>query len=181
MARTTRHNNADKIADLLDRFERSKDDMIRIIATEVQEFALDNFRKQGFVDKTLDPWEKRAKPVPRDQGRNILVDSGALQNSIQIIDQRWPHAVVGTKGVAYGAIHNEGGSIRVLITQRMRRFFWAKYYETGMEPYKFMALTRKTYFDIDIPQRKFLGHSETLNDRIHLALRRFVRDQIKRT
>lgn len=46
--------------------------------------------------------------------------------------------------VAYGALHEFGGLVRV--TARMRRFFWARYYDTGLEKYKRMAITRKRRF-----------------------------------
>ena len=42
----------------------------------------------------------------------------------------------------------------------MRRFFWAKFKETGKEYWKGLALTKKTHFDI--PKRKFIGDSKAL-------------------
>ena len=43
----------------------------------------------------------------------------------------------------YAKIHNEGG--KILITPKMRRFFWAKFKETGKEYWKGLALTKNTF------------------------------------
>ena len=40
--------------------------------------------------------------------------------------------------VPYAAIHNEGGKITV--TGKMKKFFWAKFKETGEVGWKYMAL-----------------------------------------
>ncbi len=62
---------------------------------------------------------------------------------------------VGTK-VKYAAIHELGGHSVVPITPNSRKAFWAKFFETGDEKFKWMALTKKTRFDIRIPARPFL-------------------------
>jgi hypothetical protein len=78
--------------------------------------------------------------------------------------------------MSYAAIHNNGGKIPV--TPKMRKFFWAKYYERAgnvtklksgkasaskrnvalsseVQFYKNMALTKRAH--ITIPQRQFIG------------------------
>jgi len=70
---------------------------------------------------------------------------------------------VGTR-VPYAAIHEYGGTIpaRVQpITPRMRSFFWARWYATGGEKWKHMALKRKSPAlnipAISMPARPFLS------------------------
>lgn len=58
--------------------------------------------------------------------------------------------------VPYANIHERGGTITVTVTSKMRRFFWAKYSETGDEKWKHMALTQKTQFTIKIRPRPYL-------------------------
>ena len=82
---------------------------------------------------------------------------------------------VGTE-VPYAAIHNEGGDI--IVTPRMKRFFWAKYRETNggswkrnakndeAEFWKTLAL-KKAGSVIHIPQRRFIGESQELTDKIN--------------
>lgn len=85
---------------------------------------------------------------------------------------------VGTS-VPYAEIHNEGGEI--VVTPRMKRFFWAKYRETNggswkrnakneeAEFWKTLAL-KKAGSIIHIPQRKFIGESLELTDKINTTI-----------
>lgn len=93
--------------------------------------------------------------------------------------------------MVYAPVHNWGGEIDVTVTDRMRRFAWAKFYKaSGKEKsrhrakkrvkrrtkpkelnpqaqfWRNMALTKKKKLHIRIPQRQFMGESEELNSRI---------------
>lgn len=65
--------------------------------------------------------------------------------------------------VPYAALHEYGGTVRVPVTERMRGFFWARFYEAGgagspeAEKWKAMALTRQTVFTIEIEARPYAG------------------------
>ena len=59
-----------------------------------------------------------------------------------------------TSSEPYTALHNEGGTITV--TGKMKRFFWAKFKETGEVGWKYMALMKVGQV-IKIPQRQFIG------------------------
>jgi len=181
MARRRRNNNADKIGALRKKVDRAKDDMARIIATEALEHFNDSFQNQGFTDRALDPWQKRQKPAPRDSGRNLLVDSGALQNSLTVVRQQFNDIRVSAVGVPYARIHNEGGTIKVQVTPAMKRYFWAMWSKTGEEAYKYMALTKKSQFRIDIPQRKFMGNSKQMVTNINKAVRSHLNHLIRET
>ena len=67
---------------------------------------------------------------------------------------------------SYAAIHNEGGTITVKVTEKMRKYFWAMYYKTQDSRYKWMALTEKETLTIHIPKRQFIGESYTLNKQL---------------
>jgi len=58
--------------------------------------------------------------------------------------------------VPYAAIHEFGGEISIPVTAKMRSFFWAMFYDTKDEKWKFMALTKKTVFKIDMPKRSYI-------------------------
>lgn len=129
-----------------------------------------NFERQGFFAKA---WQRRKSPVRGDG--HILVASGDLRRSIMSRSDATSITFYSTS--PYAAIHNEGGEIKV--TPRMKRFFWAKYYEaTGSvslrkngaprqnkknrqltanaEFWRAMALM-KVGKTIKIPKRTFLG------------------------
>lgn len=81
------------------------------------EFIDDNFANQGFTDKSNKPWKKRKKRPGRkarlqDEGRAILVKSGALRrgwnNDTKIVGM----AVHFSNTQVQTEIHNEGGIIK---------------------------------------------------------------------
>lgn len=59
--------------------------------------------------------------------------------------------------VPYAAIHEFGGTITISITQKMRSFFWAMYIETKEENWKYMALTKKTEFEVVMGERAYIA------------------------
>ena len=114
-----------------------------------------NFRVGGFVDKPFQKWKKSTYPG----SRTTMVKSGNTRRDIKKLKVTQNQIVVGIgKHNHYAEIHNEGG--KTPITPKMRRFFWAKFKETGKEYWKFLAITKKTH--LDIPQRKFIGDSKAL-------------------
>lgn len=66
-----------------------------------------NFRNQGFEDSTIDPWKAR-KSNYKSKGRSILIKSGLLRRSIQILGMSGNTVVIGTKGIKYAKRHNSG-------------------------------------------------------------------------
>lgn len=89
-----------------------------------------------------------------------LVDSGNLKNSFYGIISK--NGVTIYNNAKYAGIHNFGGRIR--ITNKMRKFFWSKYYSTNDNKWKYMAITDKKY--ITIPQRQFMGITRELKTNI---------------
>lgn len=159
-------------------------DILNDIRVEVSEEFDRNFERKAFFTK---PWKQR-----RREGKGtLLVQSGKLRRSIRarVVGQ----SVVFTSSEPYAAIHNDGGSITV--TPKMRRFFWAKYYEVAgkvryrksggiskasmrhsaeAEAWRAMALM-KTGSKIQIPQRQFIGDAP----QVRKAVERITKEHIK--
>lgn len=104
---------------------------------------------------------------PSDQGPLRIV-SGRLFRSLQVAfnqSTREGRTFANIEGyqltygkessVPYANIHEKGGTFTVMITDRMRRFFWAMWRETGEIRYFRMAITKKKSFSITIPKRAY--------------------------
>lgn len=131
-----------------------------------------NFERKAFFTKK---WKNR-----KMDGTGSLLNvkgGGGLRGSIRAT--AGSNSLRFTSSLPYAAIHNEGG--RIKITPKMKRFFWAKYYEYSgavsfkkngtrgqnkrniklsreAEFYKNLAL-KKVGDYIVIPQRQFIGHA----------------------
>jgi phage gpG-like protein len=146
--------------------------ILRDLKVELSDEFDKNFERQAFFSEA---WQRRRSPLR--PGGTTLVDTGALRRSIG--SRIEGDSIIFTTSLPYAAIHNEGGEIEV--TAKMRRFFWAKYYEasgafgrrkdgslrqdkrtrqlsTAAEFWKCMALM-KVGHKIRIPKRAFLGFS----------------------
>lgn len=146
-----------------------------------------NFERQSFFGEA---WQRRKSPIR--QGDHILVDTGRLRRSIQ--SRTTDNSITFFTEEPYAAIHNEGGEI--VVTTKMKRYFWHKYYETvgsfdrkkdgsrsnnkrtvqlseEAEFWKFMAL-KKVGTTIKIPRRRFLGTSPE----VEKAVREIIEENI---
>lgn len=145
------------------------------IRVEVTEEIDLNFERQAFFNEA---WQRRKSPS--HGSGHLLVSSGALRRDIgSRIDDT---SITFTTTLPYAAIHNEGGEIQV--TERMKRYFWHKYYETagaftrrkdGSQSRSSRNLSRHTEADfwkamalmkvgsvVRIPRRRFIGTSPQL-------------------
>ena len=86
-----------------------------------------------------------------------------LMSSIEVRPQGKSSVVISANS-PYAAIHQFGGTLKptIPITSRMRKFFWAKYFETGFDSWKVLALTKKKELKpvIHIPARPFITLTE---------------------
>lgn len=146
--------------------EYLQDDVYTVIGVEAQKHFRQNFEEEGFVDKSVEKWASRkTKRTGSTNGQKVMTKSSDLAESIDY-EVRKPDVIIKTDK-EYAQIHNEGGEITV--TPKMRRYFWAlhkQFKEAGDEDmadqYKGMALAKK----LTMPQRKFIGESQTMNDNI---------------
>ena len=150
------------------------DTLIRNILSDMRVDLLDefdrNFERQSYFGRA---WQRRKSPL-RDGA--LLQQSGALRRSIKR-PRMSDTGVTFSSSLPYAGIHNDGGEIEV--TAKMKRFFWAKYYEASgsvtkrkdgtarrtkrnvartvaAEFYRRMALMRVGQ-KIRMPERRFIG------------------------
>lgn len=85
--------------------------------------------------------------------------SKGLMSTIEVRPQGKSSIVISANS-PYAAIHQYGGTLTptILITSKMRKFFWAKYYNTGLVNWKAMAITKKKELKptIRIPARPYI-------------------------
>lgn len=142
----------------------------------------DNFRRGGYVGGGLHPW-----PVTRRQqsgGKAANSQYGPLMSarknlygSIRYVPGD-AQVVVGTS-VPYAAVHNQGATITThpRVTPKMQKFAWRQFFaaggknapaDSGAGFWKGLALTKKDKLTVTakIPQRKFLGQSQELSEKV---------------
>lgn len=153
-----------KMKEIQKKYKNLKRRLPRMVGQVAVNFSKDNFRRQGFLDGgRVNKWKKR-KYDNGNQGKALLTQSSRLKKSVAIIRASPSEIVIGTRGVPYGNIHNEGGKVRQTVTNKQRAFFWAKYKASGNEMYKRMAMSSK--LEIRIPRRKFMGDSTDLQQQM---------------
>lgn len=122
------------------------------------DFIHSNFETQGFTDSAFQAWPQRKQNI----SYNLLRVTNTLFNSINVESSNSERIVFGADA-PYAQIHNEGGTLSIQITKKARKYFWFMYKQTGKNMWKSMALTKKERLSIKIPQRQFMGHSETFS------------------
>lgn len=85
--------------------DKFKKNIPRIAGVESMKFFKQSFRRQGFHDVTLVKWQKRKDK--KDQGRAILIKSGALRKSLRI-SRITKRGFSVSSELPYSAVHNEG-------------------------------------------------------------------------
>ena len=134
-------------------------DLPKKVGEKALQFFLASFIKQGFTDTSFIPWVKRKD----DLTHKLLNQSYALKASGKIDKADLTEVNISFgEGLNYAAIHNEGGTITVKVSAKMKRFFWYMYKKTEDEKWKWMALTKNETLTIKIPKRQYIGESETL-------------------
>ena len=146
-----------------------------------------NFERQAFFSEA---WQRRKRPLR--PGWHILVETGGLRRSVR--SEIKESSIVFYSEHPAAAIHNEGGEI--VVTERMKRFFWHKYYSTAgsfgrkkdgsrrndkrtlqlsdeADFWKAMALM-KAGSKIRIPQRRFIGTSPE----VEATVREIIEDNL---
>jgi phage gpG-like protein len=185
------NNEAHKLAEVRINFQRGLPRAAEDISYVAEQFFRRSFALHGSLNGGLHPWKQRAFEFPGPK-RAILIKRGRLRDSVR-------RSVVGNvahikSNEPYSEIHNEGGQIP--ITPKMRRFFWAMYYQAtkGMtrtkkgslsksaanlklsqtaQIWRNLALTKKTHFTM--PPRPFMYHSIELMGKIDRYITKFIR------
>lgn len=149
----------------VEQVRRALDQMPAKIGNLAERHFKESFRRKGFEDDGFQPW-----PARKRQGLgSLMIVTGALKRSIRRvrITTNSVTIVAGDGKVGYAQIHNEGGTVHPTVTDKMRKLAWAKSKsarnsaEASM--WKGLALTKQSSLSIDIPQRKFMGQSASLD------------------
>ena len=119
------------------------------IGNTAKNFFVENFRKQGFDDKSVQKWKPRKRTTYKtksgklvdDTTRAILVKEGDLRRSIIRVPNRAAMSVKIQTNLDYAKIHNEG---------LMGKAF-------GKHPFK-------------MPKRQFIGDSYNLNEKVKAVI-----------
>ncbi|GIZ15291.1 phage virion morphogenesis protein [Capnocytophaga catalasegens] len=139
------------------------------VRTKLKEEFDKNFERKAFFDKR---WNETKLINKRG---SLMMRSGKLRRSINAKVQG--NSVIFTSNMPYAALHNEGGVIKV--TQKMKKFFWAKYIEAGkkgIQAEQFKALALKKVGDtIAIEQRQFIGEHPMVYRWIRFYLRKNIK------
>lgn len=151
-----------------------QNDLTTIVEREALIFFADNFRRGGFSDIAFVKWKKGYKGAGA-----TLVKFGHLRDSIQTISKTKNKVIVGSVGIAYAKMHNEG--IDMVVTPQQRKFFWAMYHKfagqkgegqkakrmnSEAQKWRAMAMSKT----IKMPKRQFIGRSRILSNTINKAI-----------
>jgi phage gpG-like protein len=134
-----------------------------LVGNEAVNFALDNFKMQGFQGATFQPWIKRKVSWVKNKraGRNLLIDSGRLRRTIRITQMTTNYVAIGTD-VKYAKAHNEGVN-GLGVIQTVKGFSRKSSLSSG-EVTRVRPHTRR--INMRIPKRQYLGDSPYLQQRL---------------
>lgn len=164
-----------------------------------------NFRLGGFVNGGLHSWaeaKRLSAPGSSAASRYGTLLSGRNHLFSSIVYYPSDYSVRVANNLVYAPVHNWGATVSPTVTDRMRRFAWAKFYEaSGREKktafgkknrksspalpppdnpqanfWKGLALTKKSKLSVKVPQRQFIGESEELNKAIYDRLENEIRN-----
>ena len=97
-------DNKFKLGAKLDKLLKEKAELPSELGNMSKNFFVENFKRQGFLDSTVERWAPRKHA---DAGRAILVQSGDLRKSIRILRKSKDTVVIGSD-LKYAGYHNSG-------------------------------------------------------------------------
>lgn len=169
------------IEETIKALEQLKTEIPTIVGNEAVTFFVRGFRNQGFTNQSLVLWKKGYKTAGA-----TLVRAGHLRDSIEILSKTPASVTVGSKGIRYAKLHNEGAVLQ--ITPKQRAYFWAMYYKLAgnkskssktpnqkAEAFRRMALAKTLTF----PKRQFIGESQVLEETLSKALAKRLNQLLK--
>lgn len=176
---------------MLQEMQRTCDRVIPVrVGKEVVSSVRQNFRSGGFYG---DQWKRtKRQDVPFKGAAGsygpLLSRTAHLMSSTDYIPGKGRVTIRNT--VPYAVYHNEGAETSV--TAKMKKFFWAKYYESGggkkqgkkkeipkeAEFWQAMAL-KKPGSTIVLPKRQFLGPSPKVDEIVTTTINSELEKYIK--
>lgn len=147
----------------------------------------ENFRLGGFRNGGLKEWKRPKRynengTTAGSQYGTLLSSRRHLYSSFVYTGQNFRTRIYNP--VPYASAHNDGETITVPVTDKMRKMGWARHYAAGgnksgspeAEFWKRFALTPKTQLRIKMPERPILKESAELN----AALNRKADNEIRK-
>jgi phage gpG-like protein len=128
------------------------------LKVELTELFDRNFEDKGFFGTA---WQDVKHPVDRG---SLLNRNGFLRNSI--LSDVDGYGVKFSSSLEYAAIHNEGGETHPRVTPQMRGWAFAMYKKTKLKMYLAIALTKQATLTVKIPERRFIGDHERVDQAI---------------
>lgn len=101
------------------KLQRSISTLPTILGNEGVNWVKDNFRRQGYPDKSFTAWKARAANSKRNKGRGLLIDTGRLSRSPRIMSTGPLRVDIGVD-VPYAKAHNDGFSGVVTVKSHSR-------------------------------------------------------------
>lgn len=98
--------------DNLRKFAQFKRTAPKVIANNSLNWFLKGFRTGG-GQTDAGKWQPRKPGAKRNEGRALLVNTGALRRDLQVISAVFGKIVLGTKRIPYAIRHNEGTTDRL--------------------------------------------------------------------
>lgn len=154
-----------------------------IIAVIIQKSIAQNFRSGGRTDGSGSgkfdsggsvKWKALAAETNRERGRRGRSAANPLQDTRQlassIIVRASGNGINISSNKAYAALQQFGGTITptIPITPKVRKYFWARWYESKDDKWKGLALTKKTSLTptIKVPARPYIVMQSEDTERI---------------
>lgn len=158
---------------------RAKEQIIpKLIGNEVVNFTLDNFRRQGYLGDTFEPWRKRKPAGRKSSTRALLVLSGRGRRSIRVTRADQDIVAVGSD-VPYMKAHNEGSTALVTVKPHTRNRYGKEKVGAGIFSIKSRKERTRTITAIKgisrvkqhqrrmrLPKRQIIGKSQYLVNRL---------------
>ncbi len=147
------------------------------VKVELDEEFDKNFERKAFFDRQWAPLSPYYHPMTG----SMLLRTGALRKSIH-------SRLVGNSSInyysslRYAGIHNEGGIIEqnFVPTSKQRRFFFAKYKQTGDEKFRRSAMAKRIHRKIAIPARPFIGDHPKVREAIGEIATEIIAQEIQK-
>jgi len=168
------------LANLAQKWDKEENGLMPELGMIGVNFFQDRFRARAWTDKRAEKWKPRKK---KDKGRGkraLLVKSGALRNSIHVKSSTLSSVIISTPK-KYAAVHNFGFNGTVKVRAHSRRVFgrakMSNIKSHRRSSVKFTAGTHRVKAHtrkMNIPQRQFMGYSNTLHKKFVKAIFRRI-------
>ncbi len=156
-----------------------------IAGNEIVNFSLDNFKRQGFLGDTFQPWRPRKVinkwgKIDRNPNRSILVLTGKLRRGTRIIRANYDGVLVGNN-VPYARAHNEGlrglqvqhvkdHTRKVSTIAKVSSLATKKTSNRKVEAFRSNVKAHSRTIKQNLPARPFLKDSPYLRRKIQIAI-----------